>query len=141
MLRRSAAKAGSSASHVEKIGEARRAVDERLHAKRARRRGRMRCALNAAMGPVPGAPSRGRWIERHGARRRHATPPVLVGEITPFRGASSTFFVARADHEIDAQSDRGSDLFVDGARSGDFDGLARSEGARRLRRRARLLSL
>ena len=31
-LRRSAAKAGSSASRVEKIGEARRAVDERLHA-------------------------------------------------------------------------------------------------------------
>ncbi len=31
-LRRSAAKAGSSASHVERIGEARRSVDERLHA-------------------------------------------------------------------------------------------------------------
>jgi hypothetical protein len=31
-LRRSAAKAGSSASFVEEIGEARRAVDERLHA-------------------------------------------------------------------------------------------------------------
>jgi hypothetical protein len=30
-LRCTAAKAGSSASHVEKIGEARRAVDERLH--------------------------------------------------------------------------------------------------------------
>ena len=73
---------------------ARRAVDERRRTSRSSRPAR--CALNAGMGPFPGAPdqSRGRRIERHIARRRHQM--VLVGgdrtepplAITPSRSRS-----------------------------------------------------
>jgi len=55
-LRRSAAKTGSSA-HVETIGEARRAVDERLHAKRARRRGRPDARLTLEWGQSQARPT------------------------------------------------------------------------------------